>query len=224
MAPGHATSAAAVFILYCFVLPYFEVGLHHRHPYVSYELSDGYLDNHHPIFFQKYSFVDGLGDFSSSISSICIKTIGFAWLKQWPFSVPKRKFLKSNLRYYPNTDASFNIEKNPGPPQQDESLNTNYRYTGNKDCPLESQRISAYISNRMDNYIQFTQPNYYLSRQACLSNLIAVPRTLYITPQCRFMSTNVKFYLLDTRSVRNKAMTVKDHAGHKRPEKQYSKM
>ena len=51
---------------------------------------------------------------------IWIRTVNVTLLKQ----KRRRRFLKSKFRYYPNTDASFNIEENPSPTNQDQPSNS----------------------------------------------------------------------------------------------------
>ena len=46
------------------------------------------------------------------------------------------KFLASRLRYYPNTDASFNIEKNPGAETTANSKKTRFVSNVNTDSDL----------------------------------------------------------------------------------------
>jgi hypothetical protein len=70
----------------------------------------------------------------------------------------RRKFLKSPFRYYPNDDASFNIEVNPGPTVQNQDLTNiafestlNYQMR-NSNCvgSFESYHIPVHTMKRMD--------------------------------------------------------------------------
>ena len=131
-----------------------------------------------------------------------MQTMALLSLKQKMFSDPLRhKFTKSRFRYYPNYDASFNVELNPGPPaERQDSLQSKTIYP--------SFRIPTRITQRSENHMQFNHP--YRFEYANSANLITVSRTVCLLPPLCFTSKNLHFCVLNTRSVRNKAMAVKD--------------
>ena len=65
-------------------------------------------------------------------SGFCMQTMILPLLKQNLLNDPlRRKFTKSRFRYYPNDDASFNIELNPGPPAERQDFIVFYSYSYN---------------------------------------------------------------------------------------------
>ena len=109
----------------------------------------------------------------------------------------RRKCTKSRLRYYPNDDASFNVELNPGPPaERQDSVQSK--------TISSSFRIPTRKTQRFDNHMQFNHPRRF--EYANSSNLITVPRKPCLLPPLCSTSKNLHFCLLNTRSVRNKAL------------------
>ena len=117
------------------------------------------------------------------------------------FNDPLRhKLTKSRFRYYPNGDASFNVELNPGPPaERQDSVQS--------ETISSSFRIPSRIIQRSENHMQFNHP--YRFEYANSANLIAVSRKPCLLPPLCSTSKNLHFCLLNTRSVSNKAMAVK---------------
>ena len=110
----------------------------------------------------------------------------------------RHKFTKSRFRYNPNDDASFNVELNPGPPaERQDSVQS--KTTSSSSC------IPTRITRRFENHMQFNHPYRFE-----YANPITVPRTLCSLPPLCSSSKDLQFCLLNTRSVRNKAMAVKD--------------
>lgn len=123
--------------------------------------------------------------------------------KQKMFNDPlRRKLTKSGFRYYPNDDASFNVELNPGPSaERQDSVQSNT-------ISSSSFRIPTRITQRLENRTRFNHP--YRFKYANSANLITVPRKPCLLPPLCSISKNLHFCLLNTRSVRNKVMAVKE--------------
>lgn len=88
--------------------------------------------------------------YSRTIVGMCLK-------QQFIQRIRRRKFLKSPFQYYPNDDASFNIEKNPGPTVHNQDLTNigyestlNYQRISSCVCSLQSYHIPCHTTNRMD--------------------------------------------------------------------------
>ena len=96
-------------------------------------------------------------------SAFCMQTMELPSLKQKMFNdLLRRKFTKSRFRYYPNDDASFNVELNPGPPAE-------------RQDSVQSKTISLFrsptrITQRFENHMRFNHP--YRFEYANSTNLV----------------------------------------------------
>lgn len=131
-----------------------------------------------------------------------MKTMALSSLKQRMFNdLLRRKFTKSRFRYYPNDEASFNVELNPGPPAEGQGYLQSYTNSA-------LFRIPIHVTQRPENYMQFSHPCRF--KYANSANLTTIPRSpCLLAPVCS-TSKNLHLCLLNTRSVRNKVMAVKD--------------
>ena len=135
-------------------------------------------------------------------SRFCMKTMTLSSLKQRMFNdLLRRKFTKSRFRYYPNDEASFNVELNPGPPAEGQGYVQSYTNSS-------LFRIPTHITQRPENHMQFSHPCCF--KYANSTNLTTIPQSLCLLPPVCSISKNLHFCLLNTRSVRNKVMVVKD--------------
>ena len=105
-------------------------------------------------------------------SGFCMQTMALPLHKQkMSKDLLRCNFTKSRFRYYPNDDASFNVELNPGPPvERQDSVQS--KTISSSFC------IPTRITQRFENHMQFNHPYHF--EYANSTNLITVPQTLYL--------------------------------------------
>ena len=105
-------------------------------------------------------------------SGFCMQTMALPSLKQKMSNNPLCcKFITSRFRYYPNDDASLNIELNPGLPAE-------------RQDSVPSESIS---SSRFENHMQFNHPHRF--EYANTTNNMFIAAFVFYIKESTFLST-----------------------------------